>query len=239
MARKHYIPLESNPDLFTKLIHRLGVSASLVFEDVLSLDDAQLLAFVSRPALALILVFPTSSIYEEDAVREDAAREDYGGYGGEEDVMWFKQTIHNACGLYGILHAVSNGEARNFIQPNSTLANLFASSLPLNPNDRALALEGSEELESAHAEAAMQGDSSVPDNAEDEVDFHYVCFVKSHKNGHLYQMDGDRKGPIDRGSLLSPDEDLLTEGGLSVIREFIQREKGGDPKFSLLALVRR
>lgn len=83
----------------------------------------------------------------------------------------------------------------------------------------------------------MQGDSTVPDNAEDEVDFHYVCFVKSHKNGHLYQMDGDRKGPIDRGSLLAPEEDVLAEGGLSVIREFIRREKGGNPQFSLLALV--
>ena len=83
----------------------------------------------------------------------------------------------------------------------------------------------------------MQGDSTVPDNAEDEVDFHYVCFVKSHKNGHLYQMDGDRKGPIDRGPLLAPQEDVLAEGGLSVIREFIRREKGGNPQFSLLALV--
>lgn len=83
----------------------------------------------------------------------------------------------------------------------------------------------------------MQGDSTVPDNAEDEVDFHYVCFVKSHKNGHLYLMDGDRKGPIDRGPLLAPQEDVLAEGGLSVIREFIRREKGGNPQFSLLALV--
>jgi ubiquitin carboxyl-terminal hydrolase L3 len=121
--------------------------------------------------------------------------------------------------------------------PNSTFANLFAACLPLNPEDRALALEASGELESAHAEAVMQGDSSVPDNAEDEVDFHYVSFVKSHKNGHLYQMDGDRKGPIDRGPLLSPGEDILAEGALNVIREFIQREEGGSPKFSLLALA--
>ncbi|KAI9866106.1 MAG: ubiquitinyl hydrolase 1 [Trichoglossum hirsutum] len=235
--RKHYIPLESNPDLFTKLIHKLGVSSSLAFEDVLSIDDPDLLAFIPRPAFALILVFPTSNVYEEETAKEDATNEDYSGRGEEEDVMWFKQTINNACGLYGILHAVSNGEARNFIQPDSSLANLFASCLPLAPDDRALALEASEELESAHAEAAMQGDSSVPNSAEDEVDFHYVCFVKSHKNGRLYQMDGDRKGPIDRGPLLSSDEDILAEGGLSVVREFIRRENSGNLKFSLLALV--
>jgi ubiquitin carboxyl-terminal hydrolase L3 len=82
----------------------------------------------------------------------------------------------------------------------------------------------------------MQGDSNVPDSAEDEVDFHYVCFVKSHKNGHLFQMDGDRKGPIDRGILSGP-EDVLAEGGLSFVREFIERESGRNPSFSLLALV--
>lgn len=235
--RKHYIPLESNPDLFTQLVHKLGVSQSLAFVDVLSIDDPDLLAFIPRPALALVLVFPTSDVYEDEIAKEDAIKEEYSGRGEEDDVIWFKQTINNACGLYGILHGVSNGEARNFIQPNSPLANLLADCVSLTPDHRALALEASQELESAHAEAAMQGDSTVPDNAEDEVDFHYVCFVKSHKNGHLYQMDGDRKGPIDRGSLLAPEEDVLAEGGLSVIREFIRREKGGNPQFSLLALV--
>jgi ubiquitin carboxyl-terminal hydrolase L3 len=76
----------------------------------------------------------------------------------------------------------------------------------------------------------------VPTNPENEVDFHYVCFVKSHKDGHLYEMDGDRKGPVDRG-LLGSDEDVLDEHSLSVIREFIQREDGGDMNFSLLVLA--
>lgn len=30
--------------------------------------------------------------------------------------MWYGQNIiNNACGLYAILHAISNGEARNYI----------------------------------------------------------------------------------------------------------------------------
>src|SRR5436305_12599359 len=107
--RKHYIPLESNPYLFTKLIHTLGVSPSLEFQDVLSIDDPDLLALVPRPAFALILVFPTSEVYEEEVAKEDATRDDYSRSGEEEDVMWFKQTINNACGLYGILYAVCNG----------------------------------------------------------------------------------------------------------------------------------
>lgn len=129
--RKHYFPLESNPVLFTQLIHQLGVSPSLAFEDVLSINDPDLVAFIPRPALALILVFPTSDVYEVAKAKEEEMRDEYaglresgsGGEGGdgekgeeEEPVMWFRQTINNACGLYAILHAISNGEARKYIR---------------------------------------------------------------------------------------------------------------------------
>lgn len=122
--RKHYIPLESNPALFTQLIHQLGVFPSLAFQDVLSINDPDLLAFIPRPPLALILVFPTSDAYELAKAKEEEMRDEYDSGGGEQDgeggeeepVMWFRQTINNACGLYAILHAISNGQARNHIR---------------------------------------------------------------------------------------------------------------------------
>jgi ubiquitin carboxyl-terminal hydrolase L3 len=113
--RKYYMPLESNPIVFNRLIRRLGVP-SLSFFDVFSVDDPDLLAFVPRPALALILVAPTSKAYEEQVKKEESKRVPYEGFGDGEDVVWFKQTIGNACGLYAILHAVSNGEARQYIR---------------------------------------------------------------------------------------------------------------------------
>jgi ubiquitin carboxyl-terminal hydrolase L3 len=112
--RKRFIPLESNPEVFTQLIRNLGVH-SLRFEDVYSLDDPDLLAMVPRPVLALVMVFPVSETYEQHRKQDDAQRAEYSGSGESEDVIWYKQTIHNACGLYGILHAISNGNARNFI----------------------------------------------------------------------------------------------------------------------------
>lgn len=112
--RKHFIPLESNPELFTELIHRLGVSSAIGFHDVLSIDDPEL-AFIPRPALALVLVFPTTATYEEYTSDEEKLTENYAKSGEQDEVMWYKQTINNACGLYGILHAVSNGDARNFV----------------------------------------------------------------------------------------------------------------------------
>ncbi|GIK02219.1 ubiquitinyl hydrolase 1 [Aspergillus viridinutans] len=113
--RKHYIPLESNPVLFTHLIHQIGVSPVLAFHDVLSVDDPELLAITPRPALALVLVFPTSSDYERNLEEQGRLIPDDYETGEGENVMWYKQTINNACGLYAILHAVSNGDARDFI----------------------------------------------------------------------------------------------------------------------------
>ena len=48
-------------------------------------------------------------------MEEDKERREYDGKGEAEPVIWYKQTIRNACGLIGILHAVSNGSAKAFI----------------------------------------------------------------------------------------------------------------------------
>lgn len=235
--RKAFIPLESNPVVFTELAHQLGLPKSLAFTDVLSLVEPDLLAIIPRPVLAFVLVFPTSDKYHKEKEADENRRKEYRGSGPDEEIMWFRQTIYNACGLYGILHAVSNGEARSTIRSDSTLAEILRKAEPLTPKSRALSLEDSEDLERAHAAAAQKGDSAVPKNPEDEVDYHYICFVRSSKNGHLYQLDGDRKGPVDLGITLAEGEDLKEEKVLNVLRGFIFGEDGANQNFSLMALV--
>ena len=99
----------------TSLVHKLGLSPAFSFHDVFSIDDPDLLAFVPRPASALLLVFPVSQSYETFRMEEAKAKTEYEGKGLAEPVIWYKQTIRNACGLIGILHAVSNGTSRGFI----------------------------------------------------------------------------------------------------------------------------
>ena len=106
---------ENNPEVMTSLLQNLGLSTKVAFQDVFSIDEPELLAFVPRPAYALLLVFPVSETYEKFRTQEDAGKEEYIGRGDGEEVVWFKQTIGNACGLIGVLHAVSNGQARNHI----------------------------------------------------------------------------------------------------------------------------
>lgn len=118
--------------------------------------------------------------------------------------------------------------------PNSPLANLLATTKPLQPTERALALENSEDLENAHRQAANKGDSAVPD-ADDEVELHYVCFVKSTKDNKLYELDGSRKGPLERVQLGEHD-DVLSDEARAVVQGFIEREKD-NVNFAMVALV--
>ena len=66
-----------------------------------------------------------------------------------------------------------------------------------------------------------------------------MCFVKTEDN-HLWELDGRRKGPLDRGQL-GKDEDVLSEKALEVgVRAFLRRETaagGGDLRFSLIVLA--
>ena len=63
--------------------------------------------------------------------------------------------------------------------------------------------------------------------------------MKSGDN-HLWELDGRRKGPLDRG-LLGDDEDVLSETALKLgPRLFMQREAAagaGDLRFSLITLA--
>lgn len=277
--RKSFIPLEyipsplpsfrctttnkgrCNPELMTDLVHRLGLSPKLAFVDIYSMDP-DLLAFAPRPALALLLVFPVSPAYDAHRTAEDNALFPEPGTEGEgesqgragEGPLWFKQTIRNACGMMGILHAVANGPKRDLIglfppTPNcigTDACEVVELGTPLykfldkarslaSADERARALEENEELEAAHRSAASRGDTATPD-ANDDVDLHYVCLVKF--NGHLYELDGRRRGPLDRG-LLGDNEDVLGKRATEVVQSFIDREKdSGRLDFSLVALTR-
>jgi hypothetical protein len=219
------------------LIHQLGLPPSLGFTDVYSIDEPELLAFVPRPAHALLLVFPVSKSYEDSRRAEDTPLTEYTGSGSDEPVIWFKQTIRNACGLIGLLHAVSNGEVRSHILPDSDLDLLLREAEPLTPLKRADLLYESRALESAHADAAKLGDTAAP-QAEDNVDLHFVAFVKG-TDGRLWELDGRRKGPLERGRL-DADEDVLSDNALELgPRRFLRKEAEGGPgdlRFSLVSL---
>jgi len=132
---------------------------------------------------------------------------------------------------------VADDVHRFTVAPGSDLANLLQHAIPLQPVERANIIAESDALESAHHAAAVGGDTVAP-NAEADVDLHYLAYIKS-ANNHLWELDGRRKGPLDRGQLDAA-HDVLSDKALDLgIRAFLKREEaagGGDLRFSLIVL---
>ncbi|KAL2041899.1 hypothetical protein N7G274_005086 [Stereocaulon virgatum] len=236
IKRKTYIPLENNPLVFTHLLHNLGVTPTLGFYDVHSISTPDDPTPIPRPAYALIFICP-AAVYARARTTENDAMPPYSGSGGNEPVIWFRQTIRHACGLIGCLHAVSNGGARAYIQPDGVLDKFLKEAVPLKQTERAQLLYDSEPIEAAHASAAQLGDTKPPPRDE-ENGFHFITFVKG-DDGHLWELNGGMKGPVDRG-VLSEGEDALSEKALALgVKTFLGKDVMGDGDygFSLVALA--
>lgn len=257
----------------TKLAHRLGLSPGLSFHDTYSLTDPDLIAFLPRPASALLFTYPCTETAETHWAKVNQAEPDYAGSGPDEPVMFYHQTIVHACGLVshfwisrseplahdltpsnpafpvticqpltnlqiGLLHCTTNGTAADLIQEGSDLDTLVKSTMPLKPTERAQFLHDSDMLEKAHSAAAETGDSTVPPLGEDPGHA-FIAFVKG-KDGHLWELEGRRKGPVDLG-VLGLDEDVLSDKALNLgPLPFLRREEAagnGDFRFSCTVLA--
>ncbi|KAI9742819.1 MAG: hypothetical protein M1818_003548 [Claussenomyces sp. TS43310] len=242
-GRKTFVVLENNPAALNPLIQKLGLSAELQFHDVYSLDEPALLSHIPRPAHALLAIIPMTGAWAALRATEDAAMPAvYPGRGGapHEPVLWFKQTIGHACGSIGALHCCLNGGAAARIAPGSALEAIRDAATPLGMAERASMLHDDEAFEVAHASVASNGDTLPPDaDGADRLGQHFVAFVKG-PNGHLWELEGSRRGPIDRGAL-PEDEDVLSPRAVELgIGRYIrlQRESGdGDLRFSCTALA--
>ena len=221
------------------LARRLGVSDALAFYDVYSLYDADMMAMVPRPVFALLTTIPMTEAWKTTRDEEDVDLQWYKGSGKEEPVTWFRQTITHGCGLIGLLHSVSNGVPGDLVVPGSQLANFLDEAVPLGMDERAKLLADDDEMYESSEAVALKGDTATLRHGEDSSN-HFVTLVKA-RDGHLWELEGNRKGPLDRGAL-AEDEDAFSERALKLgIKRLIdiQKEDGGDLRFSCIALAPR
>ncbi|KUJ06385.1 ubiquitin carboxyl-terminal hydrolase [Mollisia scopiformis] len=238
-GKKTFTMLENNPSVMTPLAHKLGLSQDFEFYDVYSLTEPSLLSMIPRPVLALLVIIPWTLAWHENRVAEDADKGVYEGKGEEEPVVWFTQTIGHACGSIGLTHCLMNGPAKEHISPGSIMARLREQAIPLGMADRAKVLYDSKEFEDEHQSVADVGDTAPPATEDEERSGgHFVAFVK--EGGRLWELEGSRKGPLDRGPL-GEDEDVLSEKaiamGLGRVIELVKNAGGNDLRFSCIALA--
>ncbi|KAK5663421.1 hypothetical protein OQA88_3850 [Cercophora sp. LCS_1] len=241
MGTKQVTVLENNPEVMEALARKLGLSPDLTFHDIYTLDEAELKHHPGT-ALALITILPLTPTWKADREKEDAAGmgEDYHRPGSNSPIIWFEQTIRDACGSIALLHAAVNGEGKKYISPGSVVEKIRDDAISLAQAERAQMLHDSVPFEEAHQSVANMGDTATPEmSGPSAKGQHFVAFVKA--EGRLWELEGCRKGPIDRGEL-GPDEDVLSpraiELGLGRVIKLEQEAGNQDLRFSCVAMVK-
>ncbi|CAH7682914.1 hypothetical protein PPACK8108_LOCUS16078 [Phakopsora pachyrhizi] len=238
-----WLPLESNPDVMNRWSSTLGLDTDRVsFTDVYSLDD-DLLSIVPTPVYA----------DEEMRLNEIRSTTDPSIIENlESGLVFIKQTIGNACGTIGLLQRLIK-QPRSSNQGERALKDFIKSCKDTkDPIKRAKLLESNLEISSVHDDLFKIGSiqtsknqffylcSKVPEENE-EVNLHFVCFVKSSvsiksgssdsKEDRLVELDGRKSFPIDHGRL---ETDLL-HGIIPIVKRFIDLSNN-NLQFNLIAL---
>ena len=223
--------------MLNKFARGLGLSSGsgYAFCDVYGLDP-ELLGMVPQPALALLLLFPITEATEA-ARAAQAAEEGGGGASGGAGPWYARQTIGNACGTIGVLHALANARGALQLEEGSFLDRFLAATEGMTPDERAAFLEnppaGAPSLEDAHRGAAEEG-STAPPSTDAAVDLHFVCFV--HRDGSLWELDGRKAGPVLHGA--SSEASFLSDA-VEVVREkFVALAGEGNLNFNLMAFAK-
>ncbi|KAI4327165.1 hypothetical protein L6164_019659 [Bauhinia variegata] len=208
-SAKRWLPLEANPDVMNQYLWGLGLPQDEAeCFDVYGLDE-ELLEIVPKPVVAVLFLYPITSKTEEERLQQENDKKE-----DSSRVYFMKQTVGNACGTVGLLHALGNLTSEIKLVEESFFDRFFKSTASMDPFQRATFLENNREMEVAHSVAATAGDTEASDN----VDTHFICFVCV--DGELYELDGRKSRPISHGSS-SPS--TLLKDAAKVIQSMIQK----------------
>lgn len=239
---KMWLPLESNPELMTKYMHKLGVPSDWEFHDVLGIDE-DLLAMVPQPVSAVLLLFP---ITDASDAFDETQRKTILEKGQEvnKNVYFIKQTVGNACGTIGLIHAVANVKSQMSLEEGKFFAKFLAATADLTAEKRADALEANTDIEEEHQViAADPNATSRVDDAENvrenqnkfllpPVNLHFICFLNV--EGNLYELDGRKSFPINHGPTSA---DTLLHDSAKIVSQFMARDPE-EIRFNIVALAK-
>jgi ubiquitin carboxyl-terminal hydrolase L3 len=228
---KNWLPLESNPKLMNDYITTLGVKGNYEFTDIYGVDP-DMLAMVPQPVIAVMLLFPISEASEKHKKEIEAKMLSSRGLLSPK-VYHMKQTVGNACGTVGLIHAVLNNADVLKLDETKFWAKFLKQTKNMNADQRAAALEANTEIEVKHKEVAESKEAKSKASHPINDNLHFNCWVNV--DGGLYELDGRAKTPIYHGPTSSS---TFLADTINQIKQFMAR----DPKnmlFSMAALVEK
>ncbi|KAH0941200.1 hypothetical protein HID58_000837 [Brassica napus] len=255
-SAKRWLPLEANPEVMNQFLWGLGLAPDAAeCNDVFGFDD-ELLEMVPKPVLAVLFLYPITKKSEEERIEQDKEIKEKVH---SDKVYFMKQTVGNACGTIGLLHAIGNITSEIKLSEGSFLDKFFKSTANMTPMERARFLENDSQIEDAHSVAVTAGETPVTSRlililmhmsmrtcsskchivfctfpqATDDADTHFICLACV--DGELYELDGRKAGPISHGAS-SPA--TLLKDATKVMKKFI--EKNPDTlNFNVIAISKR
>jgi len=213
--------IESDPGVFTELIHKFGVGGVQV-EELWSLDKEQFQDL--KPVYGLVFLFkwtadeqPVGSLVQDSRL---------------DSIFFAKQVINNACATQAILSVLMN-ISDSAVSLGSTLQDLKEFCASFDAGMKGLTLSNSEQIRSVHNSFARQTlfefDSKKAEK-DDDV-FHFVSYLPI--GGRVYELDGLKAGPVDHG----PCGDDWTDAVRPIIEARMQKYKEGEIHFNLMAMI--
>ena len=224
----NWIPIESNPEVINDYCKKLGLKSGAYFHDVFGLDEA-LLQMIPGKCMAFILLFPISETYENFR-KEEHKSLDPENYKKPESLFFMQQTIGNACGTIGLIHALANNKEFCQFSEDSTLTNFLSTVEELCcPAAIAEKLASDTSFANAHQSAARQGANEYKG---EQVDLHFVAIVA--KEGKMFELDGRKVMPIEHGSFDEGKDDFKVKAA-EVAKKFMDRDPN-ELRFTMLAM---
>jgi len=213
--------IESDPGVFTELIHKFGVTG-LQVEELWSLDKEQFADL--KPVFGLVFLFKWTADEEPAGSVVQDSRLD--------KIFFAKQVINNACATQAILSVLMNIEDPAVVL-GPTLQDFKEFCGSFDAGMKGLTLSNSDQIRSVHNSFARQTlfefDSKKAEK-DDDV-FHFVSFVPI--NGRIYELDGLKAGPMDLG----PAGDDWTDNVRPIIEARMQKYQQGEIHFNLMAII--
>ncbi|XP_017075060.1 ubiquitin carboxyl-terminal hydrolase [Drosophila eugracilis] len=217
-------PLESNPEVLTKYIHKLGVSPAWSVTDVIGLEE-DTLEWIPRPVKAFILLFPCSETYEKHRAEEHERVKEINEQ-HPSDLFYMRQITPNACGTVALIHCVANN--KDIEVDKGVLKDFIYNGAKLSPEERGQALEDDKDFTAGHQALAQEGQTNADEH--ETVNHHFIALVN--KDGTLYELDGRKSFPIKHGPT---SEETFVKDAAKVCKEFMARDPN-DVRFTVLAL---
>jgi len=225
----NWVPLESNPDMFSIFAKHIGLPEGWAFVDVLGVDP-ELLTDVPRPCHGVTLLFE----YSKNLLKSQVAqrlRLKAKAHAPKEDVFFMKQYVGNACGTIAAIHCVANAAEKLGVDADSAVGQLLARTRGQSAKVIGAALADMEDFHLASEECAAGGQTEAPE-ADEDTNHHFICFVE--RGGHVIELDGCKDRPINHGPAGS---DFLAAATKVIKAEFMEKDPD-NIQFNMMALVK-